>query len=238
MILFKIKWVVMGLLMSTFLISYGKSYGVLLKQSAVLTITGTVRDLNGNVTKTYVDLCTLGKPFFDDINNREWKPLVQTGADVNGNYSFVIDRAKLGNADTLVVSALYGYPWYSVIRRVSINNESVIQGIDFVLPALDESKLSIKFRIFENNQEIDYKRKIYSVTLIQQGVPDNGISAMITTGNFLVTENQFFDLPAGTYRLACNLSNLELSDDSVAVKQFDITLPLQDNTIPLDISFP
>ena len=200
-----------------------------------ITISGKVVTSDQSPSRTFIQIFSPGDPVTDnDPQGSNWQRLGEGSSDKDtGNYSITIDS---GTSDQLVVAVKYASPWYFVLKRVTINQQTSIGNIDFTLPTQDSNVLSIEVRIFVDGQEIDYDNRSYTLISTTKEAPSQGRAVTLGNGNFRIEDNKFFDLPNGQYRILCSL----ISDDAQGTslnKTVDVTLPLgtQDKFVDINI---
>ena len=197
-----------------------------------VTITGNIVTSDGNPSVNAVLSFQTGSPYFSVTPGVDWTLLARSVSTSDGMFALTLNTVDSDNISLVIP---YEYPRYSLLRNIDVTNKSVISNVRFEIPGpIQESKkqLSVQFKIFENNSEIFYSRRIYTIVMVTSASSGDGLFMELNTSSYSVFKNRLNNLPDGKYKVLCFLA----SKDSVGTdmrKDFELTLPLTDKIVPI-----
>ena len=107
---------------------------------------------------------------------------------------------------------------------MAIPTENMIGNVDFTLPRYDPDVISIRVRIFEQGQEIDYVNRTYTINLLSADLSTTGRGGALTNELFRTQNNEFRDLPNGEYRVIGILLVTQNGEKKPSVKEVHVTV--------------
>ena len=164
-----------------------------------------------------------GYPFIGNKDGAQWRALGMTKYDKEtGRFALTVDVPD--TASNLVVSATINDLEAGVTTAVDIVGKSSVTA-SLNIPPSQNKVLSFSVKIFYSDTEYDYS-KHNSCMLTNNQLVVSGRIVFFNSWEYPLHRNRVYNLPPGTYRVACSIKNLSGGQPLTLRKFVNVTVPL------------